>query len=157
MIQRRFDNFSFVLCWTTLPLFDLLLFSLVFDSIEETGAIGAFYLIPIAGLTVLFLWGMNIAGGVVYIDLKNKRIGRRGWLWGYRSEIGFEDIKQVLIVSFGRGGFRIVLVDSVNKYCSPGRKYSYISLSYTQKDIDFIRRAWGGPIIDERGKPIMHG
>jgi hypothetical protein len=116
------------------------------------GAIGFLYSLPCLLIPAFFVvFVLNITGSLVYIDTVHRRIGRRGWLRGNRFEMGFEDIQQVFFAPCGRGVVMIFVIDRFNKHYSIGRKRSYISLNYSQKNLDFIRRAWGGPIDNYMG------
>ena len=157
MIQKRVDKFTFVFLLSFGPIFVIGLFSLLLALIEEADTSRFVCFIPTVPISIYLLWGANEVGGVIYIDPKNRRIGRKGWLWGYRKEIGFEEIKRVEILPFGRAPSRIVLFDTACKYDENGKWRSYISIVYSESNLIFIRRAWGGPIFDANGKPIMHG
>ena len=150
MIQKRLSTAFLVL---SLILFACILGMMAWIIIEGgyTADLNALYALLLLGPAVLLLYCANASGTVIYIDLKNRRIGRRGWLRGNRFEMGFEDIQQVFFASCGRGGAMIFVIDRFNKHYSIGRKRSYISLNYSQKNLDFIRRAWGGPIDNYMG------
>ena len=85
----------------------------------------------------------------MYIDRSRRRIGRRGWLWGYRFEMNFEDIKEVVIAQENRASV-IYVKDEFHHCYFMGFKQSYISIQYSEKNMAFIRRAWGGPIKEKR-------
>jgi hypothetical protein len=96
------------------------------------------------------LLAVNRLTCIVWIDCDKKKIGRKGLLQGYRYEMKFCEIYRVLSWNEGRGGCWLVIVKDreqiIRAHGEGCVKGAYIQLEDNEKNREFIRTAWHGPI-----------
>ena len=91
---------------------------------------------------VFLLFVINRFSCIVWIDFKNKVIGRKGLFGGFRYQLNVDQIKDVFVVSCPKQGDYIIIADACNQSVEGFSKKSFIRISDKWENREFIKQIW---------------
>ena len=105
-----------------------------------------FMILVFISFTVLIFIGANRLGCTIEYNEEANTVSRKGLFRKFEYSVNVENIKDVIIVFHGRGGYWIELIDNVQCNYDNFYKKSFIGFQLNDKNIEFVKLFWDKPI-----------
>ena len=105
-----------------------------------------FMILVFISFTVLIFIGANRLGCTIEYNEESNTVSRKGLFRKFEYSVNVENIKDVIIVFHGRGGYWIELVDNVQCNYDNFYKKSFIGFQLNDKNIEFLKTFWKQPV-----------
>ena len=95
-------------------------------------------------LLVLSIYVINHIGYKIDYDKNNNMLYRHGFLFGYKSYINIEDIREIVVRFIPKLGEFYDIIDSHHTSIGSSSKNAFFRIQKNNKNLLFIRQFWDG-------------
>lgn len=103
-------------------------------------------IIGFAAFLVLGITALNRGGCTITYNNANNTLYRKGYIYGYESQIAVSQIKEIILVQLPKEPPSYVLLDDFHTMYSVFDKKSFLKIEKTKKNQEFIEQFWDKPI-----------
>ena len=103
-------------------------------------------IIGFASILALEIIALNRGGCTITYNDANNTLYRKGYIYGYKSQVAVSEIKEIIIVQLPKEPATYVLLDASHTVYSGFDKKSFFKIEKNKKNREFIEQFWDKPI-----------